>query len=143
VTEHRIRLRGGWGCRALGLAASADEPVTLPIRWNPPFSGPIRLTRRFGRPPFDPQRQALILRLDQVAGTRSILLNGQLIAGVSPERSLYELSIDHPRDRNLLVLEVQPPVPATEAAGDPAEWGVVALVLRPAEAGGGSPATLP
>ncbi|MFI5454260.1 MAG: hypothetical protein ACHRXM_02315 [Isosphaerales bacterium] len=138
MIEHRIRLRGGWGCCAAGLPDSDEQRVTLPIRWSPDGLGRMRLTRRFGRPPFDPDRELLILRLDQVAGIRCILLNGQPIAGVAPEKSLYELQIDHSRDRNLLVLEIERPLPCMESAGASAEWGIVALVVRPIEPAAGS-----
>jgi len=143
VTEHRIRLRGGWGCCAAGLPESDEQRVTLPIRWSPDGLGRMRLTRRFGRPPFDPDRQVLILRLDQVAGIQSIVLNGQPIAGVCPEMSLHELQINHARDRNLLVLEMEPPLPGMESAGASAEWGIVALVVRPIEPAAGSPTASP
>jgi len=138
VIEHRIRLRGGWGCCAAGLPETDEHRVTLPMRWSPDGLGRMRLTRRFGRPPFDPDRELLILRLDQVAGIRSMLLNGQPVAGVAPERSFYELQINHSRDRNLLVLEVERPLPGMESAGASAEWGIVALVVRPIGPAAGS-----
>jgi hypothetical protein len=131
VAEHRIRLRGGWGCCAAGLPATAEERVTLPIYWKLDGAGRVRLTRRFGRPPFDHDRQILVLQLDQVAGIHSLLLNGQAVAGVSPEKRRYEIELDDSRDRNLLVLELEPPVPSSEEAGTHPEWGHVALVVRP------------
>jgi len=141
VTEHRIRLRGGWGCCAAGLPESAEQRVTLPIRFSPDGLGRIRLTRRFGRPPFDHDRQILILQLDQVAGIHCLLLNGQPIAGVSPDTLRYEIQLDHSRDRNVLVLEIEPPPPGVEAGGNSAEWGNVALVLRPIDPASSDPAS--
>jgi len=133
VTEHRIRLRGGWGCCAAGLPQADEQRVTLPIRWRPDGPGRLRLTRRFGRPPFEPEREVLVLRLDQVAGIYSILLNGQPVARVSPDRSQYEIQLEHGRDRNLLELELEPPLAGVDAAGPRAEWGLIALVIRPIE----------
>jgi len=133
VTEHRIRLGGGWGCCAAGLPKSAEQRVTLPIRWRPDGLGRLRLTRRFGRPPFEPEREVLILRLDQVAGIHCILLNGQPVAGVSPESSMYEIQLEHALDRNLLEIELEPPLAGVEAAEATAEWGIIALVIRPIE----------
>jgi len=68
--------------------------------------------------------------LEHVAGIHSILLNEQPIAGVSPERSFYEIGLDHSRDRNSLVLEIEPLVPGVEPDEAGAEWGEVALVIR-------------
>jgi len=142
VTEHQIRLRGGWEYCAAGLPESDHQRVTLPIRWKPDGLGRIRLTRRFGLPPVEPGREVLILRLDQVAGTHSIVLNGQPVAGVSPERSLYEIRLEHGRDRNLLELDLEPPRAGVDAAGAAAEWGIIALVVRPIEPSASSLASL-
>jgi hypothetical protein len=91
----------------------------------------MRLTRRFGRPPFDPALHWLVLELEQVPGIQSLKLNGQKLAEVSPERSSYEIELDHSRDRNELAIEIAFPLPAVPVTAGAAEWGKVALVLRP------------
>jgi hypothetical protein len=138
VTEHRIRLRGGWGCCAAGLPESDERRVNLPIRWSLDCPGRMRLTRRFGRPRFEPDNQVLILQMDQVAGIHSIVLNGRLIAGVSPETTHYEIRLNPWPGRNLLVLEMERPLPGAAAAGASAEWGIVALDIRPIDPAAGA-----
>jgi hypothetical protein len=131
VAEHRIRLRGGWSCCAAGLRESQEERLTLPIAWGPDAPERLRLTRRFGRPPFDQDRESLVLELDQVAGIHALLLDGALIAGVLPERRHYEIRLDRSSERHTLVLEIEPPKPELDPTGKLAEWGHVALVIRP------------
>jgi hypothetical protein len=91
----------------------------------------MRLIRRFGRPPLEPGEEVLLLRMDQVAGIHSLLLNGQPVAEVSPETTHYEFRIGPGPGRNVLVLDVEPPLPPSAAAQAPAEWGWIALVIQP------------
>lgn len=68
--------------------------------------------------------------MDRVAGTRAIVLNGQPIAEVAPERASYAIELGTLPGRNLLVLEVDlPPQQGGLGAGGD-EWGVIALVIR-------------
>jgi hypothetical protein len=138
VNEHRIRLRGGWECCATGTLRPIRERLSLPVRWSPHGPKRLRLTRHFGRPPLDPARQELVLDLDQVAGISSVVLNGQSVACVSPERSRFEIPLDGALERNTLVLEIETPEAAGEPAGMTPEWGFIALVIRPIEAETGS-----
>jgi hypothetical protein len=69
--------------------------------------------------------------MDQVAGIHSILLNGQPVAGVSPDMTRYEIGVDTRRDRNVLVLEMEPPATTARADELSLEWGSVALLIRP------------
>jgi hypothetical protein len=129
VLEHRIRLRGGWERRAIDAPEPVTQRLTLPTRWDPDRPGRWLLTRRFRRPPLDPDCQ-LVLLLEQVPGIHSLLLNGQAPTRVSPAESRFEVPLGSLPDRNVLVLEID-----TTAATDPAgvavpEWGSIALVLR-------------
>jgi hypothetical protein len=130
VTEHRIRFRGGWECCPVATPESDELRLTLPIRWSRQHPSRLQLTRRFGRPPLDPDSQVLFLQLDQVPGIQSLLLNGRPIARVSPEESRYEIRLDDLPNRNVLLLEIETPRPGDQAAAQ-AEWGRIALVIRP------------
>ena len=128
MSEHRIRLRGGWECCTCAVPEAPPKRLNLPIRWRAEHPKRVRLTRRFGSPPFDPFHQRLVLELEQVAGIDSLSLNGQPIAEISPERTRYEIPLDGAPERNTLVMELE-----TSAAGRGAapEWGLIALVIRP------------
>jgi hypothetical protein len=133
ISEHRIRLRGGWECHP---ASGDDEPtrrVTLPFVWPADASRTVRLVRPFNRPPIDPARESLVLELDQVEGLAALLLNDRELARPPRGTSRVVISLDGPLPaRNELVLEVEPP-----AVGNPGStWGMVALVIRPAGANG-------
>jgi hypothetical protein len=132
MSEHRIRLRGGWECREVGPTASKVERIELPLHLSADVAGRLRLTRRFGRPPLEPGRQRLILEMDQVAGTRSITLNGEPIAAVSPETAQYAIELTKLAERNVLVLEIDTPSPGASPAGSGEHWGVIALVIQEA-----------
>ena len=71
MAEHRIRLRGGWECRAADSPESAAERLILPVRWSPRRPRRLRLTRRFGRPPLDDQGNILVLQAGPGPGIRS------------------------------------------------------------------------
>jgi hypothetical protein len=133
MTEHRIRLRRGWECQEAGSPASQARRLELPTRWT--FDVPTRLilTRRFGRPAFDPSRQALLLELEQVAGTRSILLNGQPIALVAAATPQHTIKLGDLPERNALVLEIETPVHVVSAAGTVDDWGLISLIVRTIE----------
>jgi hypothetical protein len=129
VPDHLIRLRGGWNLD------DAPRPVTLPMPLPLPHGGSdgrIRLSRRFGLPPFDPSRESLSLRLSRVAGLASARLNGREVARPSPGTSTLVIPLPDPLPRrNLLVLEVD-----LAAAGTPdGPWGDVALAIAAAPPG--------
>jgi hypothetical protein len=134
VTEHTIRLRGGWTCHAAGTALESPERrLTLPVRWGPDDTEPLILTRRFSRPRLLPDREALVLRMDQVGGILSLSLNGQSIAPISPTTCRYEIELGGLLERNELVLHVETRSRECEPAGISAEWGVISLVVRTVE----------
>ena len=137
MSEHRIRLRGGWEAHAIDGIPGVVERLTLPIRWE--FDRPrrLRLTRRFQRPPLAVPSQ-LVLLLEHVPGIVALELNGESPVGVSPEQTRYEVPLDRLLERNQLVLEIATPCATDRAGGDAPEWGSIALVIRtagPLEAG--------
>ncbi len=126
MPDHAIRLRGGW---TLGVdGRPVDVPWTLPTDWAPNLSGPIRLTRRFGRPAVDSSTQRLRLELRDVPGLRGLTLDGVALA--IPPGGPDAFSIPLPPDagpRLTLILDVDlPDPPRPEIAGG---WGAIALVI--------------
>ena len=130
MSDHLIRLRGGWECRAAGLPESEGRRLTLPVRWGQDSPRRVVLTRRFGRPPLETAGQALLLRMDQVEGLFSLSLNGRPIALESVLGSRHEIELGELSDRNLLVLEVETPAFEAGAGGSRREWGNIAIVVR-------------
>ena len=141
MSEHRIRLRGGWEARAIDAMPWAVNRLTLPIRWDVDLPRRLRLTRRFQRPPLeDPSlpgsRQAgqpdLRLLLEQVPGLIALELNGESPVCVWPEQTRYEIPLSRLPQRNQLVLEVETPRRDDRPGGEAPEWGCIALVIRDA-----------
>jgi hypothetical protein len=126
VPDHRIRLRGGW--ESIDLRAPARPPtrVTLPVRWGATEASMVQLTRRFGRPPFDPRGESLWLSLGHVAGLRTARLNGHPLATEGLADGTLEVLLE-PAERNELVLDVE----VTPDQGEGPQWGDIALVIRP------------
>jgi hypothetical protein len=144
MTEHRIRLRGGWEVRALDERPGEVKRLTLPIRWD--FERPrrLRLTRRFQRPPLQAlsplgSRPAghpeLVLVLEDVPGIVSLELNGESTVYVSPEQTCYQVPLGRLPQRNQLELEIETPCANDRTGGDVREWGSIALVVRAAGTG--------
>ena len=129
MTEHCIRLRGGWECCPVDSSVSDTYRLTLPTRWGSDRPRRLRLTRRFNRPPLDADCW-IGLRLEQVAGIQALLLNGQPLACASPDESRYEIPLSSLPDRNLLVLEIEPPQSTDSGGAVSPEWGAIALVIR-------------
>ena len=84
MSEHRIRLRGGWLLRETTPRDATPRRITLPLAGFDANAGKIILFRSFQRPPLDPGRESLWLRLDDVPGLLSVSLNNRRIALVSP-----------------------------------------------------------
>lgn len=128
MTDHPIRLRGGWE-RLLPEGDGKPERVTLPLgRW-PEEWGPTRLVRRFQTPSYSARDQSLWLRLDALPGLVSLSLNGRAL-GVSPfPEGPMMLPIGTACEaRNVLALNVEPTRIAVGSAGS--TWGIIALVVR-------------
>src|SRR4051794_27649978 len=133
MSEHWIRLRGGWRCLPSPDNPSAAYPITLPTRWAPGQAGRLRLVRQFGLPAIDRRRERVALRIAEVPGVVAIRLNGRPIDLPGGDgRDVLELGEDQLRPRNELVLEVDPDRAAARQPGQP-EWGHVALLVRPLE----------
>jgi hypothetical protein len=127
--EHPIRLRGGWEWEGPGAPPGGGPRVALPMAWPPGIAGPIRLVRRFHRPPIDPAAEALVLRLEEVPGLSAVWLNGLLLARPPAGTSALSLDLEPGLpDRNVLTLEIDP----IAATGRASPWGAIALVVRPA-----------
>jgi hypothetical protein len=131
VSEHRIRLRGGWECDSIDPPAPGPCRLTLPTRWTAEGRRRLRLTRRFHQPPLETGSR-VVLRLEHVPGIHSLELNGQPAVPVSPGWSEYEVLLDASASRHRLVLEVETPDPA-DSSMPATEWGYVSLVIRSEE----------
>ena len=131
MSEHRIRLRGGWEARAIDPMLGAVDRLTLPIRWDLDRPRRMRLTRRFQRPPLEVPSH-LVLLLEHVPGIISLELNGESPVRVSPEQTRYEVPLGRLPQRNQLVLEIETPRSNDWAGSDAPEWGSIALVIRAA-----------
>lgn len=126
MPEHLIRLRGGWEWHDLGDAPPTPGRVSLPLVWPDRAAPRVRLARSFQRPPLDPARETLGLRLEAVAGLVWAKLNDRAPARPEPDADTLWLPIDDPLPpRNVLVLEVEPGATGT------GPWGLVTLVIRP------------
>ena len=135
MPEHLIRLRGAWlaldphdGDAGDGSAGADDQGrrINLPITWPAGTHDPVRLVRSFGPPPFDPDHESLILRLEAIDGLESARLNGREIARPSPGTTRLDIPLTGPLPRrNVLILDLTPPVPRQ----GPAPWGAIALVI--------------
>jgi hypothetical protein len=126
--EHLIRLRGGWECHDPD--GGPARRLTLPVTWTPGVTGRRKLLRSFQRPPFDPTRESLALRLESITGVVVVRLNGRERARPGASPGVLLLSLDDPLPlRNLLELEIEP------TACGPEPWGVIALVVTEREGG--------
>lgn len=134
MPEHLIRLRRGWLRVALQAPGDGSDRVTLPLAGFPDPGRRVLLTRSFQRPPVDPDREALWLRLEAVPGLNSVVLNGRSMTAGGPlaDSLLLPVGDDLPA-RSVLVLDVGPAHPV-----GPLPWGEVALVIvgRDVEPGG-------
>jgi hypothetical protein len=130
VAEHQIRLRAAWRLRIVDAAAEAESRVDLPTVWPPGFVRPFRLSRSFRRPQINNPSETLVLRLGEVPGLRTVVLNGRAQSWSSSDWGAVELPLDDSLPaRNELVLEVDPRYwPPGGSLAQP--WGSIALVIR-------------
>lgn len=127
---HLIRLRGGWEWQLPPGGLGMVRRVTLPTRWTTGLSGPIRLVRRFGRPPSDPRIEFIELEIRDVPGLKSARLNGIELAENAPGSWAQSVLIEQDlTERNELVLEVDLDLIEESRMTEP--WGSVALMIRP------------
>ena len=128
MTDHPIRLRGGWE-RLPPVAGAQPCRITLPLdRW--PGDWPrLRLLRRFRTPEYDTAVESLWLRLEALNGLVAAALNDcPLPVTASPDGTALIPIGGLCRPGNVLTLDVDPD--ARTAAGDGLPWGAVALVIR-------------
>ena len=86
------------------------------------------MTRRFGRPRVDPDRERVALELSSVPGLCSSRLNGQDLAVEFDQSGRCLLPVDSLLwDRNTLVIEAD--VRRVEPRTFLEEWGVVAILI--------------
>jgi hypothetical protein len=127
MPEHQIRFRGGWEFRAIGNDRDDVLRLTLPVVWTHGNKGPVRLTRRFGRPPIDTAVESARLELRAVPGLRSVHLNdvdlGRPPAGVDD----WSVPLDSLESRNTLTLVVVLDDIPPDAI--PGGWGSIALLI--------------
>ena len=129
MSEHLIRLRGGWERLEPGERSPATR-VTLPLLGFPEGPGRVRLSRWFQAPRLEPGRETLWLRLDAVAGLIAVVLNDSEIAhGPFPTSPVLVRLSENLSTRNRIVLEVESPQQRDPAPAD-FRWGEVALVVR-------------
>jgi hypothetical protein len=102
--------------------------LTLPTIWSEGEAPRLRLTRRFGRPPFDRGCTALSLRLERVPGILSLELNGRRVVSPSPDTSSYRIELDDLPARNVLLIEVERLGHGGGACPE-SDWGEIALVI--------------
>ena len=128
--EHRIRLRGVWDMHT-GRGEGETEKlcrVDLPTVWPTDVATRFRLTRRFGRPPFDPDRETARLDLVNVPGLVAVCINGREVARPRRDEGGWSIALDWPLlPRNTLILDVDLEGMTRERL-EPA-WGSVAVVI--------------
>ena len=131
MSEHRIRLRGGWECRG---RVDDDSPevvrrIDLPVVWPEDFPKVVYLTRQFGKPPVDRSKESVSLEFLNVPGLRSVRLNGREIRTESRSESGFAYPLEETiLPRNGLMLEVERP----QATGETSMfWGEIAIVIQP------------
>jgi hypothetical protein len=127
MAEHRIRFRAGWE-RADPNQSQPSDRLTLPILQPIAGPSPVRLLRRFGRPSFDPIREAVRLEFRGVPGLAAAWLNSAELGRPDAAATDWVVPLLVPLlSRNLLELELD-----LNAIGElyPAEgWGTIALVI--------------
>jgi hypothetical protein len=131
--EHRIRLRGGWECHYReGEDDSAPEALRkldLPIDSPGELPARFRLARQFGRPPVDLRNESVWLEMRNMAGLKSVRLNGRPLGAPADPPGDRTIELPGPLlPRNGLVLEIER---HAEDTVDSPPWGEVALVIRP------------
>ena len=117
--------------RRASSASGAPESIALPVRWDKAALECLRLSRRFSRPPIDPEHQSLFLELDGAPGIQSLLLNGKTLTATASARSYYLIELPEIEERNTLVIEVDAGEWIRAAAHHTEDWGRIAILIRP------------
>ena len=127
MSEHLIRLRKGWESIDLDSLDPRPERITLPLPAGWRSARRLRLTRRFGCPPLNPDIESLWLRLESVPGLASLRLNGRDIPLGPYAHGTIDIRLAELRPRNELALDLSAP---GDPAGDSTAWGEIALLIR-------------
>lgn len=124
MPQHRIQLRAAWSCQAVGGQGAALGRIDLPAGGLASLGGEFHLSRGFGSPPIDPDRETVRLVLEAVPGLKAVRLNGDVLEASHEGSAMVVVSLDGKlQRRNRLVLEVD----AACAGNKP--WGEIALVI--------------
>lgn len=129
MSDHLIRLRKGWESLDLDLPTPRPETITLPLPAGRLSARRLRLTRRFGCPPFDPRAESLWLRLESVLGLTSLSLNGRELPLELLARGDIDIPLPDLHPRNELALELSGGLPG-DSSGATGTWGAIALLIR-------------
>ncbi|MDR3638740.1 MAG: hypothetical protein P4L84_33345 [Isosphaeraceae bacterium] len=115
---------------AHGNQGEPRQRVNLPMTWPAGIHGPVRLLRSFQKPVIDPASEVLFLRLDHVAGLRTLLLNDREIARTPGDQASLTVRLDDLIERrNVLSLEIELPQ-LLESDVPAAPWGSISLLVR-------------
>ena len=123
---HQIRLRAAWE------HARLDSRVDLPVDWPLDLDTPFQISRRFGRPTFDPASEIVFLRLEAVPGLLQATLNDVDLVTCSPLSQKIDSILLIPlnfQPKNLLTLTIDPSFWSSrpESAHN---WGLVSLSIE-------------
>jgi len=131
ASEHVIRLRKGWESIDLDSLDPRPVRITLPLRAEWRSDRRLRLTRRFGCPPWNPRTESLWLRLESVAGLASLRLNGIDLPLVGQDSlGAIDIRLAELRPRNELALEISGADAPAAPPGASTAWGEIALLIR-------------
>ena len=132
MSEHRIRLRGGWECHYRE-GDEADGPevvqrISLPLDWPENLPAKVRLIRQFGKPPVDSRVDEVSLELRNVPGIETTRINGQESVSRSDVPDSLSIPLEDPLlPRNGLAIDVDVAMARTVRG----EWGEIWLSIRP------------
>ncbi len=124
---HQILLRAAWEHVPLGTR------VDLPTNWPLDLNAPFQISRRFGRPSFDPASETVFLRLESVTGLVQARLNDVDLVSRSPTQQTDGSIILIPlnlQPKNLLTLTIDPSF-WTSRPEFALAWGIVSLSIEP------------
>jgi hypothetical protein len=132
MSEHRIRLRGGWECHYRegddGDGPEIVQRISLPFEWPANLPAKVRLIRQFGKPPVDSRVDEVSLELRNVPGIEKTWVNGQESVGRSDVPDSRSIPLEDPLlPRNGLAIDVDLAMARTVTG----EWGEIWLSIHP------------
>lgn len=128
MTEHIIKLRGGWSITGIGSDQEPEARLTLPSNSLRPRSAGYVLRRPFHAPRSLDPGESVWLRIQNVPGVCRIVLNDRVLhEGPIADRLPREFHVTADMTgRCLLTLELG----GGEWIGPAEGWGHVALLIR-------------